>query len=114
MARFLHPARAVDAVAGQAWQASGAAETPGEDARCRIFVAVDGSNRLQTAFAAFGPPVVIACADWVCEHVAGQPVEYTCTLTLADVEKALALTPSQRYAGLVAIDALANAVVHLR
>lgn len=114
MARFLHPAHAVDPAAKRAWQASGVADTPGEDARCRIFVDVDGLDRLRAAFAAFGPPVVIACADWVCERVTGQTDEFSFTLTSANVEKALDLTPTQRYAGLLAIDALVNAVVNLR
>lgn len=113
MARFLGPACAVDPQAVDAWAASGTAETPGEDARCRVFLALDDAGRLRAAFAAFGPPVVVACADWVCERVAGQTVEFTRILTLADVEEALALTPTQRYAGLVAIDALANAVINL-
>ncbi|MGB7756674.1 MAG: iron-sulfur cluster assembly scaffold protein [Salinisphaera sp.] len=113
MARFLRPGYAVDPAALDAWPASGAAETPGEDARCRVFLALDETGCLRAAFAAFGPPVVVACADWVCERVAGQAVEFTRIITLADVEKALALAPTQRYAGLVAIDALANAVINL-
>ena len=111
--RFLCPAHAVDPGAIDAWPASGVADTPGEDARCRVFLALDDEGRLQAAFAAFGPPAVIACADWLCERVTGQTVEFMRTLTLADVEKALALTPTQRYAGLVAIDALSNAVINL-
>ncbi|KEZ75840.1 iron-sulfur cluster assembly scaffold protein [Salinisphaera hydrothermalis] len=112
-ARFLRPTYAVDADAVDAWPASGAADTPGEDARCRVFLAVGNDGRLKAAFAAFGPPVVIACADWICERVTAQTVEITHTVTLADVEKALALTPTQRYAGLLAIDALSNAVINL-
>lgn len=114
MARFLRPAYSVDADGRGRWAASGAADTPGEDARCRVFLAADDAGRLQAGFAAFGPPAVIAAADWVCEHATGQTVEFLHTPTLADVEKALALTPTQRYAGLVAIDALANAVIHLK
>ncbi|MGN8198957.1 iron-sulfur cluster assembly scaffold protein [Salinisphaera sp. RV14] len=113
MARFLRPARAVAPETAAGWPASGAAETPGEDARCRVFLARDDAARLRAAFAAFGPPVVVACADWVCEQVTGQTAEFARILTLADVEKALALTPTQRYAGLVAIDALANAMINL-
>lgn len=112
-ARFLCPAHAVGPDRANRWAVSGAADTPGEDARCRIFLALDDTDRVRAGFAAFGPPVVVACADWLCERVTGQTVEFTRTLTLADVEKALALAPTQRYAGLVAIDALANAVINL-
>lgn len=111
--RFLRPTHALAIGAEQSWPASGLAETAGEDARCRIFVAVDPAGRMQAAFLAFGPPVVIACADWICERVTGQTVEFTRTMALVEVEKALALKPTQRYAGLVAIDALADAMVNL-
>lgn len=112
-ARFLRPRYAVAPGAVDAWPASGFADTPGEDARCRIFLAVAEDGRLRAAFAAFGPPVVIACADWICERVTAETVEIRRTITLADVEKALALTPTQRYAGLLAIDALSNAMINL-
>lgn len=111
--RFLRPAYAVAPGRAIDWSASAVAETPGEDACCRVFLALDDKDALRAAFAAFGPPVVIACADWLCEQITGQGPDKARTLTLADVEEALALTPTQRYAGLVAIDALANALVNL-
>lgn len=112
--RFLTPAYAVDASPGEVWVQGELAQTPGEDARCRVFLRVDASGCLQAAFSAFGPPVVIACADWLCERVAGLPVEAAGCVSAREVEKALALMPTQRYAGLLAIDALERAIIILK
>lgn len=113
LARFLRPSCAAGTADNDRWQASGTAETPGEDARCRIFLNRDEAGRLQAAFAAFGPPAVIAAGDWICECVTGQTGEFTRTITSTDVENALSLSPTQRYAGLVAVDALTNAMSNL-
>lgn len=109
--RFLRPGYAV----GDAddWPASGFAETPGADARCRIFLATTDNERLRAAFGAFGPPAVIAAADWLCQRVTGETIENARSLSVRELERALALSPTQRYAGALAIDALANAMVNL-
>lgn len=113
-ARFLQPGHAVGPALSSRWQASGQAQTPGADARCRVFVSVTDDGRLQTGFAAFGPPVVVACADWLCEWAEQQTPATAAAVRLADIEQALALTATQRYAGLLVMDALANALTNLR
>lgn len=113
-ARFLQPGHAVDPASSAKWQASGQAQTPGADASCRVFVSVAGDGRLQAGFAAFGPPVVIACADWLCEWAEQQTPSTASAVTLKDIEQALALSATQRYAGLLVMDALANALMKLR
>jgi hypothetical protein len=115
--RFLHPRHALAEYVNISWQASGAADTPGEDAHCRLCLAVDaggGAPRLIAAgFAAFGPPVVIACADWVCEHIGERTIAAARSLSAREVERALALVPEERYAALLVIDALAGALDNL-
>jgi NifU-like protein involved in Fe-S cluster formation len=113
LARFLRPAFALAADSLADWPASGVAETPGADARCRIVLAEQAGGRLAAAFAAFGPPEVIACADWLCERVAGQTVSAAHAVTVPEVETALALPPVQRYAGAIAVDALHHALTTL-
>ncbi|WP_423823664.1 iron-sulfur cluster assembly scaffold protein [Salinisphaera sp. SPP-AMP-43] len=109
--RFLQPAYAVGNV--DDWPASGFGETPGADARCRIFLAIADDERLRAAFGAFGPPPVIAAADWTCQRVTGETIENARSLSVRELERALALSPTQRYAGALAIDALANAMINL-
>lgn len=112
-ARFLSPTHALPAPPGPEWPWRGFAETPGEDACCRLFLRCDAAGRMQMAFAAFGPPVVVACADWLCARVQGQTPASARRIDAGDVEEALALAPTQRYAGVLVIDAFANALVNL-
>lgn len=113
ISRFLAPHYGLSASAVDDWQASGAADTPGEDARCRIWLGYAADAQLIARFAVFGPPVAIAAADWICEQVDGHRLEAVYNLTATNVERALALAPAQRYAGLLATDALANALVNM-
>ncbi|MDA3920701.1 MAG: iron-sulfur cluster assembly scaffold protein [Salinisphaera sp.] len=113
-ARFLRPQFAVCDAPELDWQGLGAADTPGEDARCRIWLHLDEPTQYLIArFAAFGPPVVIAAADWVCETIDHTTVGQARQLAALQVERALALLPTQRYAALLATDALANALANL-
>lgn len=114
LARFLAPAYAAGYRVSEEWQGEGMADTPGADARCRIWLRREEHTQcLQAVFALFGPPVAVAAADWVCEQVCRETIETASGLTPRDVEQALALPPAQRYAGLLVIDALANALVNL-
>lgn len=114
LSRFLAPERAIEYCASEQWHSEGVADTPGADARCHIWLRRDEQTQtLQAVFALFGPPVAVAAADWVCEQVCGETIEAARGLTPRHVEQALALTPPQRYAGVLVIDALANALVNL-
>jgi NifU-like protein involved in Fe-S cluster formation len=113
--RFLHPRHALAEYVNMTWQTTGAADTPGADARCQIYLTAGGTDPRLTAagFAAFGPPVVVACADWVCEHIGGRTIARARSLSAREVERALALVPAERYAALLVIDALAGALANL-
>lgn len=113
-ARFLAPGHAINYCYIEGWYCEGAADTPSADARCRIWLRrLYDTDGLQAMFALFGPPVAVAAADWVCEQICGETIETASGLTPRDVEQALALAPAQRYAGILVIDALANALVNL-
>lgn len=112
--RFLAPGHAINYRYIDEWYCEGVADTPSADARCRIWLRrLYDTHGLQATFALFGPPVAVAAADWVCEQVCGETIETARGLTPRDVEQALALAPAQRYAGILVIDALANALVNL-
>ena len=110
LAHFLDPGHALGAACESEWDASAVVETPGEDARCRIVLRRDGDRGLRAAFAAFGPPEVIACADWLCERVDGKRVGTVKHLVVKDLEQALSLGPTQRYAGAMVVDAFNQAI----
>ena len=113
-ARFLAPRHALADCVIMQWQGVGRADTPGADARCAIYLAVDGqaaAARIATAaFAVFGPPVAIASADWVCEQLTGCTIAQARCLGGRDLEQALGLAPAERYAALLVLDALADAL----
>ena len=111
MQRFLAPAHAVADRGG--WQAVGVADTPAADASCEIYLALDRQRIVEAAFALYGPPVAIACADWLCEQLAGRTIGAARGLSSKDVHAALALAPAERYAAVLVIDALAKALVNL-
>lgn len=113
LGRFLAPRYAVSPVDSSRWSAAGSAETPGADARCRIFLGVAPTGALTAGFAVYGPPVAIAAADWLCEQVIGVTVEMATALDARAVEQALSLAPEERYAALLVADALANALSNL-
>lgn len=108
--RFLRPQHAAHECAIIEWQCCGEADTPAADARCRLYLATGDGAIPAAAFAAFGPPVVIACADWACEWLIGRTIDVARSLTVREFEQALALTPNERYAGLTVLDALADAL----
>lgn len=112
--RFLAPQHAICNHDSIEWQGIGRAETPAEDAHCAFHVALvtgDGTARVAAAaFTVFGPPVAVACADWACERSCGRTVDAARALGLRDAERELALAPDQRYAALLALDALAAAL----
>ncbi|MBS64139.1 MAG: hypothetical protein CMN27_14490 [Salinisphaera sp.] len=113
-ARFLRPQHALADCAIMQWQGSGFADTPAADARCHLYLAAQaeaGSKHIaQAAFAVFGPPVAIACADWACERLQGRTIERARSLTSRDFEQALGLAPAERYAALLVLDALEAAL----
>ncbi|MES1934120.1 scaffold protein [Salinisphaera shabanensis T35B1] len=112
--RFLAPGHALADYAIMQWQVQGGADTPGADARCRLYLAVDGDTHEaridKAAFAMFGPPVAIASADWACEWLQGRTIEAARSLSSRDFEQALCLAPAERYAALLVLDALADAL----
>lgn len=113
--RFLAPAHAV--AGRQGWQAVGSADTPAADAVCEIYLTIDAAAEPvrigDAAFALYGPPVAIACADWLCSQLAGRTIAAARGLSVQDMQTALALTPEARYAGLLALDALDDALANL-
>jgi len=112
MGRFLAPRHALDKCAIIQWQGRGVANTPAADAQCRMLLALaeDETRIAQAAFAMFGPPVAIACADWACEWLADRTITAARSLNVQDFEQALSLAPEQRYGALLVVDALANAL----
>ena len=117
LARFIAPRHALIDSAIEQWQSVGEADTPASDAHCRMYLACAGPGSTRhihaAAFAAYGPPVVIACIDWLCERVQDTTVDDVRGIDLQAIEQALALSPRQRYAALLAIDALASALDNL-
>lgn len=115
--RFLRPRFALAELGPMVWQGVGEADTPAADARCRLYLGTDGNGGdisiASAGFAAFGPPVVVACADWACERLANRTIGQARSLSVRDFEQALALAPQERYAALLVIDALASALDNL-
>lgn len=114
--RFLAPAHAVGDRRG--WQAIGAADTPAADALCEIYLTIDGAVEqgciLDAAFAVYGPPVVVACADWLCERLAGRTIGSASGLSMQAMQTALALSAQQRYGAILVIDACKDALAQLK
>ncbi|MAS09012.1 MAG: hypothetical protein CMN26_02925 [Salinisphaera sp.] len=110
LSRFLAPRHAIAECAIIQWHGLGEADTPGEDAHCRIQLACehggDDGRIVAAAFAAFGPPVVVACSDWVCEQVEDRTIKDARSLNLRAIEQALVLAAGERYAALLVMDAL--------
>lgn len=109
--RFLAPQHAF--AAGTKWQVVGRADTPAADAVCELYLAVEQGRITAAAFTCYGPPVAIACADWVCEQLRGRTIAAACGLCAEDVETALVLAPQARYGAMLALDALNNAIADL-
>lgn len=117
LARFLAPRHALVDCAIIQWHGVGEADTPGADARCRIHLACATDAAVgpiaAAAFSVFGPPVAVACADWLCEQVAQTHIGEAGDIEPRYIEQALALAPEERYAALLATDALASALNNL-
>lgn len=115
--RFLSPAHVLKLGPDHTWQARGVADTPTADAVCELYLAVDAGRIIDVAFALYGPPVAIACADWLCETAVGRTIAAARGLSeqewAQDMEHALALAADERYAAMLAIDALASALLDL-
>lgn len=111
--RFLRPRHAAQECAIIQWHGKGEADTPAEDAVCRLYLACEDGKIATAAFAVFGPPVVVACADWACEWLTQRTIDAARGLTVQEFERALVLAPSERYAALLALDALASALADL-
>lgn len=115
--RFLAPRHAASDCAIMRWHSTGGADTPGADAECRLFIRrsnwADANHIGQAAFAAFGPPVVIACADWACEWLENRTIGDAQSLSIEAFEQALSLAPEERYAAVLVCDALVAALGRL-
>jgi len=108
LARFLQPRFAQ--LGSKPATIVGRADTPAADAVCDMHLTLDGQRIVAIRFAVYGPPVAVACADWLCETATGRTIDAARGLSIQDMEQALALTPEQRYGALLALDALANAL----
>lgn len=112
LARFLCPQFALGgAVAGAL---VGRADTPAADAVCELQLGLDEAGIVDMRFAVYGPPIAVACADWLCETATGRTIGAVRGLSIQDVVQALALAPEQRYGALLALDALADALSQLQ
>lgn len=115
MSRFLGPAQSAANCDIIEWHGMGFADTPASDAQCRIMIGIDSEagadvRITRAAFEVLGPPVAIACADWLCEWLEHRTVGEAGDLSVTAIEKALEIAPSQRYAALLVIDALVKAL----
>ena|SRR5699024_5600313 len=111
MGRFLRPQFALAETAPT--MLVGRADTPAADAVCALYLVLDDAGIVDLRFAVYGPPVAVACADWLCEAATGRTIDAARGLSIQDIERALALTPEQRYGALLALDALTNALSQL-
>lgn len=112
-ARFLAPRHALPADADRSRFVVGRATTPGTDARVALFLAQEpaaGESGLTACFAVYGPPVLIACADWVCEQLGADGVNTARCPSTRVIESALALAAEDRFAVVAVQDALADAL----
>jgi len=109
--RFLAPQHGVDDQ--QAWQALGTADTPAADALCELYLQVDGDIITAAGFALYGPPIAVACADWLCEALHNRTIETAHCLSMHDLQTALALAPQERYGAMLVLDALLDAITNL-
>ena len=110
--RFLHPGHAV--IEQQPGQLVGRAGTPAADAVCEIHLSLEDGRIMDAGFAVYGPPVAIACADWLCEQLPGRTIAAARGRSTQDMQAALALAPQERYGAMLAVDALNTALNHLQ
>lgn len=110
--RFLQPGYAApqaitDAIVGHA-------DTPAADAICELYIKVDERRIVDMCFALYGPPVAVACADWLCEYATGRTIESLRGLSAQDIQAALVLAPEERFGAMLVLDALNNAVAQMQ
>ena len=111
--RFLTPAHAAADSDIEQWQTEGVQQTPGADAWCRLLVPRVCAHSYRIRFLAYGPPAVIAAADWLCEQVERDGIDVMARIKPDDVAAALDLAASERHIGILVIDALATAASNL-
>lgn len=121
-ARFLAPRHALAADADCTGWLVGRATTPAVDARLAIYLAPSANSRAPRVarFGAYGPPVLVACADWVCEYLEGLQEPLANVALGADgvdaplwppidwFERALALAATDRFAVIAVQDAMTD------
>ncbi|NNC25769.1 hypothetical protein HKX42_02620 [Salinisphaera sp. USBA-960] len=122
--RFLTPRYALASEANEAGFTVGRASTPAGDTRVALFVAAssDAPTGWSARFAVFGPPVLIACADWVCEYLSGS-ANARCSMAFGSgggdaaacpsimvFERELNLAAADRFAAIMVQDAVVNAM----
>lgn len=106
--RFLRPRHVLQGEAPGA--IVGRADTPAADAVCEIHLGIDAGRIVEARFAAYGAPLTVACADWLCEYISGRTIAATRGLSTQDMQAALALAAEERFAAMLALDALHNAL----
>lgn len=106
--RFLRPRHVLQAVSPGAMV--GRADTPAADAVCEIHLAIDAGRIVEARFAVYGAPLTVACADWLCEYISGRTIVAARGLSTQDMQTALALAAEERFAAMLALDALHNAL----
>ena len=111
--RFLTPAHAAANIDIDQWHDESVQQTPGADAWCRLLVQPVCAHSYRARFLAYGPPAVIAAADWLCEQVERDGIDVTARIKPGDVAAALDLAASERHIGILVIDALATAASNL-
>lgn len=111
MQRFLHPQHAL--LDGLSGFVCGHAGTPAADAVCEMYLLVDEGRIVDMRFALYGPPVAIACADWLCEYLIDRTIMFARGLSMQEIQAALSLASQERYAAILVLDALADAVEQL-
>lgn len=112
-ARFLAPSHALPASADRSRFLVGRAATPGADARVALFLASNtagGESGSNAYFAVYGPPVLIACADWICENLGDVGINTTRCPSIRVIESALSLAAEDRFAAVAVQEALADAL----
>ncbi len=127
-ARFLAPRHALAADADCTGWLVGRATSPVDDARLAIYLAPAAHHRVPriARFGAYGPPILIACADWICEYLEGlrEPLANV-ALGASGVdtplwppidwfERALAIAATDRFAVIAVQDAMTDILFQCR
>ena len=111
--RFLTPAHAAADSDIDQWHIEAGQYTSGNGVWCWLLVQPVYAHSYRARFLAYGPPAVIAAADWLCEQVERDGIDVTARIKPGDVAAALDLAASERHIGILVIDALATAASNL-